>query len=53
MGLLADLLGGLAPDHEVIEAAARARRAGIRAGVITNSWGSIPTIPTIPTPATT
>src|SRR6266516_3636077 len=31
-GLLAGLLGGLAPDREVIGAAARARAAGIRVG---------------------
>ncbi len=41
-GLLAGLLGGLEPDHEVIEAAARARAAGIQVGVITNSWGTDP-----------
>jgi putative hydrolase of the HAD superfamily len=41
-GLVAGLLAGLRPDPEMIEAAAQARKAGIRVGVITNSWGIEP-----------
>ncbi len=41
-GLIAGLLAGLEPDRQVIQAAAAAREAGIRVGVITNSWGTDP-----------
>jgi putative hydrolase of the HAD superfamily len=41
-GLVAGLLAGLRPDPRMIEAAAQARKAGIRVGVITNSWGMGP-----------
>jgi putative hydrolase of the HAD superfamily len=41
-GLVAGLLAGLRPDPKMIEAAAEARKAGIRVGVITNSWGMEP-----------
>jgi putative hydrolase of the HAD superfamily len=32
----------LRPEPLIVEAVARARRAGIRVGVITNSWGTAP-----------
>ena len=41
-GLVAGLLAGLRPDFKMIGAAAQARKAGIRVGVITNSWGMEP-----------
>jgi putative hydrolase of the HAD superfamily len=41
-GLVAGLLAGLRPDPQMVEAVARARKAGIRVGVITNSWGTAP-----------
>jgi putative hydrolase of the HAD superfamily len=41
-GLVAGLLAGLQPNLKLIEAAAQARKAGIRVGVITNSWGMEP-----------
>jgi epoxide hydrolase-like predicted phosphatase len=41
-GLVAGLLAGLQPNLKLIEAAAQARKAGIRVGVITNSWGTAP-----------
>jgi putative hydrolase of the HAD superfamily len=41
-GLVAGLLAGLRPDPKMIEAAAEARKAGTRVGVITNSWGMEP-----------
>ena len=41
-GLVAGLLAGLRPDRPMIEAVAGARKAGIRVGMITNSWGTAP-----------
>jgi len=41
-GLVLGLLAGLRPDRQMIEAAARARQAGVRVAVITNSWGTDP-----------
>jgi putative hydrolase of the HAD superfamily len=41
-GLIAGMLAGLRPDQRIAQAAARARAAGIRVGVITNSWGTEP-----------
>jgi putative hydrolase of the HAD superfamily len=41
-GLIAGMLAGLQPDQRIVQAAARARAAGIRVGVITNSWGTEP-----------
>ena len=41
-GLVVGMLAGLRPDQRIIRAAARARAAGIRVGVITNSWGTEP-----------
>jgi putative hydrolase of the HAD superfamily len=41
-GLIAGLLAGLRPDGQIIQAAVRGRAAGIRVGVITNSWGTEP-----------
>jgi putative hydrolase of the HAD superfamily len=41
-GLVAGMLAGLRPDQRIVQAAARARTAGIRLGVITNSWGTEP-----------
>jgi putative hydrolase of the HAD superfamily len=44
-GLIAGMLAGLRPDQRIIQAAARARAAGILVGVITNSWGTEPIDP--------
>jgi putative hydrolase of the HAD superfamily len=41
-GLVVGMLAGLRPDQRIVQAAARARAAGIRVGVITNSWGTEP-----------
>jgi putative hydrolase of the HAD superfamily len=41
-GLIRGLLADLRPEPLIVEAVARARRAGIRVGVITNSWGTAP-----------
>ena len=41
-GLIAGMLAGLRPDQRITQAAARVRAAGIRVGVITNSWGTEP-----------
>jgi putative hydrolase of the HAD superfamily len=41
-GLIQGLLADLQPEPLIAEAAARARTAGIRVGVITNSWGTDP-----------
>jgi putative hydrolase of the HAD superfamily len=41
-GLIAGMLAGLRPDQRITRAAARARAAGIRVGVISNSWGTEP-----------
>jgi putative hydrolase of the HAD superfamily len=38
-GLKARLFGGLVPDPAMVEAVARARRAGVRTGLVSNSWG--------------
>jgi putative hydrolase of the HAD superfamily len=38
-GLIERLFAGLEPDEEMIEAVRRARAAGIRTGLISNSWG--------------
>jgi putative hydrolase of the HAD superfamily len=38
-GLIERLFGGLAPEQAMIEAVSTARAAGIRTGLITNSWG--------------
>ena len=48
-GLLQGLLADLRPEPLIAEAVATARTAGIRVGVITNSWGTAPMIPTLPT----
>jgi epoxide hydrolase-like predicted phosphatase len=39
-GLIAKLWQDLGPDEEMIEAVARFREAGIRTGLISNSWGT-------------
>jgi putative hydrolase of the HAD superfamily len=39
-GLIGRMFGGLAPDHEVINAVRRLRGAGVRTGLISNSWGT-------------
>jgi putative hydrolase of the HAD superfamily len=39
-GLIERMFGGLAPEHEVIDAVRRLRSAGIRTGLISNSWGT-------------
>ena len=41
-GLIQGLLADLRPEPLIAEAVARARTAGIRVGVITNSWGTAP-----------
>jgi putative hydrolase of the HAD superfamily len=41
-GLIQGLLADLRPEPLIVEAVARARTAGIRVGVITNSWGTAP-----------
>ena len=41
-GLIRGLLADLRPEPLMTEAVARARTAGIRVGVITNSWGTAP-----------
>jgi putative hydrolase of the HAD superfamily len=41
-GLLQGLLADLRPEPLIAEAVARARTAGSRVGVITNSWGTAP-----------
>ena len=38
-GLIERLFGGLAPEQSMIDAVAAARAAGVRTGLITNSWG--------------
>lgn len=38
-GLIGRLFAGLAPDDAMIGAVRAARRAGVRTGLITNSWG--------------
>jgi putative hydrolase of the HAD superfamily len=41
-GLIQGLLAGLRSEPLMADAITRARRAGIRVGVITNSWGTAP-----------
>jgi len=41
-GLLRGLLADAQPNGAIINAARRARQAGVRTGVITNSWGTDP-----------
>jgi putative hydrolase of the HAD superfamily len=41
-GLIQGLLADLRPEPLIAEAVAKARTAGIRVGVITNSWGTAP-----------
>jgi epoxide hydrolase-like predicted phosphatase len=38
-GLVDRLFGGMQPDQAMVEALPRAREAGIRTGLISNSWG--------------
>jgi putative hydrolase of the HAD superfamily len=38
-GLIARLFAGLGPDEEMISAVRAARAAGVKTGLITNSWG--------------
>jgi putative hydrolase of the HAD superfamily len=40
--LIQGLLADLRPEPLIVEAVARTRTAGIRVGVITNSWGTAP-----------
>jgi putative hydrolase of the HAD superfamily len=44
-GLVAGMLAGLRPDQRIVHAAARARAAGVRVGVLSNSWGTEPIDP--------
>jgi putative hydrolase of the HAD superfamily len=39
-GLIDRLFAGVGPDHAMITAVAAARRAGIRTGLVSNSWGT-------------
>jgi len=39
-GLIERLFGGLTPEREMLGAVAAARAAGVRTGLITNSWGT-------------
>lgn len=39
-GLIDRLFGGLAPEQAMIEAVTAAREAGVRTGLISNSWGT-------------
>src|SRR5829696_9082158 len=48
-GLIQGLLADLRAEPLIAEAVARTRTAGIRVGVITNSWGTAPMIPMLPT----
>jgi epoxide hydrolase-like predicted phosphatase len=38
-GLIERLFGGMAPDEAMVGAVAAARRAGVRTGLVSNSWG--------------
>jgi epoxide hydrolase-like predicted phosphatase len=38
-GLIDRLFGGMLPDVAMVEAVRRAKRAGVRTGLISNSWG--------------
>jgi epoxide hydrolase-like predicted phosphatase len=38
-GLIDRLFGGMRPDVAMVEAVRRAKRAGVRTGLISNSWG--------------
>jgi putative hydrolase of the HAD superfamily len=38
-GITAKLFAGSLPDHEMIDAVRRARAAGVRTGLVSNSWG--------------
>src|SRR3954454_14004988 len=39
-GLIEDLWADISPDEAMIEAVARFREAGVRTGLISNSWGT-------------
>lgn len=41
-GLVRELLADLRPDHRMLDAVQAARRGGVRAAVVTNSWGTEP-----------
>jgi epoxide hydrolase-like predicted phosphatase len=38
--LIERLMGGSVPEQEMLDAVLRARRAGVRTGLISNSWGT-------------
>jgi epoxide hydrolase-like predicted phosphatase len=38
-GLIERLFGGIQPDEAMLDAVAAARRAGVRTGLVSNSWG--------------
>ncbi len=38
-GLIARMFAGMRPDERMLDAVAAARRAGIRTGLVSNSWG--------------
>lgn len=39
-GLIDRLFGGMGPDEEMHDAVRRAREAGVRTGLVSNSWGT-------------
>jgi epoxide hydrolase-like predicted phosphatase len=39
-GLVDRLFAGMEPDGEMVEAVKRAKRAGVRTGLVSNSWGA-------------
>jgi epoxide hydrolase-like predicted phosphatase len=39
LGLIDRLFGGMRPDEEMLAAVATAKRAGVRTGLVSNSWG--------------
>jgi epoxide hydrolase-like predicted phosphatase len=39
-GLIDRLFAGMRPDDEMVDAVKRAKRAGVRTGLVSNSWGA-------------
>jgi putative hydrolase of the HAD superfamily len=39
-GLIARLFGGMGPDEAMLDAVRAAKRAGVRTGLLSNSWGA-------------
>jgi putative hydrolase of the HAD superfamily len=40
VGLIDRLFAGSGPEHDMLEAVLRARRSGVRTGLVSNSWGT-------------